>query len=123
VIQQPWKPSGGEFSLGESPFFDPISTGIALAIRHVWEVLPQTTRTLDQVEAKLRAILREEAERVASAGFLDGDRVLIRNAVCLCAQFRPEGSAPAGKLEQMVLPVLEAELRKAREDAGRHGVE
>ena len=123
MLQQPWKPGGGKFSLSEDLFWDPINAGIALAIHYTWESLPEASRTLDQVEAKLRAILHEEAERVATAGFLDGDRVLLRNAVCNCARFRPECSESAIKLEQLVLSVLGPELQKAREDARRNGVE
>lgn len=123
MLQQPWKPSGGEFSFSESLFYDPTSTGIVLAIRYIWESLPETSRTLDQVEARLRAILHEEVERVTTAGFLDGDRIIIRNVVCYCVQFRPEYSRSAIKLEQMILSVLGPELQKARENARRHGVE
>ena len=124
MLQQPWKPSGGKFSYREDLVEDQLSREIATAIRYVWEILPEGSRSLDQVDARLRAFVREESEKAASTpGLLDTDRVLIRHAVHFCARFRPEYSTSAVKLEQMVLSVLEPELQKARKDARRHGVE
>ena len=115
----PWKPDGGGH-----PYQDlvegQLNPSMAMVIRMAWDNLPEESRSIQQVEDKLRILVREEAERCANTpGFFYIDRRLIRNAVQRCAQFRPENAKSSEKLARMVLSALEQELSRAREDERR----
>ena len=121
--RDPWKP-GGKFSYRSDLIEGPLNRQMQLVVRLVWDGLPEASRTLDEVEEKLRLLVREESERIANtAGFLDPERVFIRNAAQYCALFSPEHSRSAAKLEEMVLSALGQELQQARDEFRRHGSE
>ena len=118
--RKPWEPDGGRSLDVESLTVSEITRHMAVAIRLTWDALPEESRTLQEVECRLKSTLREEAERAAVPGYFDDDRLFVRHALQSCANLRPQYMQSAEKLERMVLSALDEELRRARDDQRRN---